>query len=143
MKMLPVAFKDGYSKFIEPGTVLRHFVGACLGANMTNFLIGLMLDAISDFDKASFKLDRMRIGLIESLGYMEWNPQITQIYRHACKIPRIKTAPRRLIIATALTAVFSSLAIAQPPPLTSITYRLSMTRPLSHLFEVEIVVELP
>src|SRR6185369_17393507 len=31
----------------------------------------------------------------------------------------------------------------QDPPLKSITYRLSMSRPVSHVFEVEIIVELP
>lgn len=58
-------------------------------------------------------------------------------------IGRIRIASRRLIIAIALIAGLSSLAVAQQPPLKSITYRLSMTRPLSHLFEVEITVELP
>ena len=32
---------------------------------------------------------------------------------------------------------------AQEPPLKSITYQLSMSRPVSHLFEVQIIVELP
>ncbi|HXQ69604.1 MAG TPA: hypothetical protein VN844_03930, partial [Pyrinomonadaceae bacterium] len=39
--------------------------------------------------------------------------------------------------------VLSSVAVAQEPPLKSITYRLAMTHPTSHLFEVSIEVELP
>jgi len=50
---------------------------------------------------------------------------------------------RRLFIAFVLLAALRSVAIAQDPPLKSITYRLSMSRPVSHLFEVEIIVELP
>jgi len=43
-----------------------------------------------------------------------------------------------------LTASMSAFTTAQQErPLTSITYRLSMTRPVSHLFEVAIEVELP
>src|SRR5678815_68141 len=38
---------------------------------------------------------------------------------------------------------FTASAVAQTPPLKSITYRLSMSRPNSHLFEVAIEVELP
>src|SRR5690349_1421982 len=51
---------------------------------------------------------------------------------------------RRLIIV--LMMLFSSLAkaqAAQEPSLKSITYQLSMSRPTSHLFEVQIIVELP
>src|SRR6185503_4361857 len=40
-------------------------------------------------------------------------------------------------------ATFTSVALAQEPPLKSITYRLSMSRPVSHLFEVSILIELP
>ena len=50
---------------------------------------------------------------------------------------------RRLIIVLALITLCSGLAMAQEPPLRSITYHLSMSRPVSHLFEVEIIVELP
>ena len=39
--------------------------------------------------------------------------------------------------------LITSAVIAQEPPLKSITYRLSMTRPMSHLFEVAILIELP
>src|SRR6476620_3943112 len=45
-----------------------------------------------------------------------------------------------------LTLLFSSatLSLAQSePPLRSITYRLAMSRPVSHLFEVTMEVELP
>jgi predicted metalloprotease with PDZ domain len=37
----------------------------------------------------------------------------------------------------------SGLGRAQTPPLRSISYQLSMSRPVSHLFEVQIIVELP
>ena len=50
---------------------------------------------------------------------------------------------RRLIIALAIVAVFSGMADGQEPPLRSITYHLSMSRLVSHLFEVQIIVELP
>ena len=53
------------------------------------------------------------------------------------------THSRRLITALAAIAIVSSVAFAQEPPLRSITYRLSMSRPVSHLFEVAIIVELP
>src|SRR5215204_1900832 len=51
--------------------------------------------------------------------------------------------PRRLLFAIAVVAILSSAAAAQEPPLRSITYQLSMSRPLSHLFEVAIIVDLP
>src|SRR5215203_1374517 len=51
--------------------------------------------------------------------------------------------PRRLLFAIAVVAMLSSVAAAQEPPLRSITYRLSMSRPVSHLFEVAIIVDLP
>src|SRR5829696_7269610 len=50
---------------------------------------------------------------------------------------------RRLIVALAAVVILSGAAVAQEPPLRSITYRLSMSRPVSHLFEVAIIVELP
>lgn len=50
---------------------------------------------------------------------------------------------RRLIIVAGLIMLISGLGMAQEPPLKSITYRLSMSRPASHLFEVQIIVELP
>ena len=50
---------------------------------------------------------------------------------------------RRSIIAIVFIAVLSSVAAAQEPPLRSISYQLSMSRPVSHLFEVQIIVELP
>lgn len=49
----------------------------------------------------------------------------------------------KLFIALAFIAIVSSIATAQEPPMKSITYRLSMSRPMSHLFEVEILIELP
>ena len=51
--------------------------------------------------------------------------------------------PRKLILALAAIAIVCGVAAAQEPPLKSITYRLSMSRPVSHLFEVQIIVELP
>jgi predicted metalloprotease with PDZ domain len=50
---------------------------------------------------------------------------------------------RKLIVALAVIAFLSSIVAAQEPPVKSITYRLSMSRPVSHLFEVAIIVELP
>ena len=55
----------------------------------------------------------------------------------------MKASSHRLIIATAIIALFSVVATAQEPPLKSIAYRLSMSRPVSHLFEVSILIELP
>ena len=55
----------------------------------------------------------------------------------------MKASPRKLIVAVAFIAAFTSVAVAQEPPLKSITYRLSMSRPVSHLFEVSILIELP
>jgi predicted metalloprotease with PDZ domain len=50
---------------------------------------------------------------------------------------------RRLLLALAIIAVVTSVAVAQDAPLKSISYRLSMSRPVSHLFEVAIIVEVP
>ncbi|HKP80534.1 MAG TPA: PDZ domain-containing protein [Pyrinomonadaceae bacterium] len=50
---------------------------------------------------------------------------------------------RRLIIAFVFVVLTSSVAVAQEPSLRSISYRLSMSRPQSHLFEVQMIVELP
>jgi predicted metalloprotease with PDZ domain len=50
---------------------------------------------------------------------------------------------RRSIIVLALITLCCGVAVAQEPPLKSITYQLSMSRPNSHLFEVQIIVELP
>src|SRR5215204_7444238 len=55
----------------------------------------------------------------------------------------MKLRIRQTIIALSFLTIFSSLAFAQEPPLKSISYRLSMSRPVSHLFEVAILVELP
>jgi predicted metalloprotease with PDZ domain len=55
----------------------------------------------------------------------------------------MKTCPRRVIILIAVLVVLSGAAAAQEPPLKSISYRLAMSRPISHLFEVTIEVELP
>jgi predicted metalloprotease with PDZ domain len=55
----------------------------------------------------------------------------------------MRASPRKLIIATAIIALFAGVAAAEEPPLKSITYRLSMSRPVSHLFEVSILIELP
>src|ERR1044071_2495760 len=49
----------------------------------------------------------------------------------------------KLLAAVVFVVLFTSIAFAQEPPLKSITYRLSMSRPVSHLFEVSILIELP
>jgi predicted metalloprotease with PDZ domain len=55
----------------------------------------------------------------------------------------MRTRPGKLFAALVAVAILSCVVSAQEPPLKSITYRLSMTRPTSHLFEVAIEVELP
>ena len=55
----------------------------------------------------------------------------------------MNTRPRRYIFALSLIVICAAIAAAQEPPLRSITYNLSMSRPASHLFEVAIIVELP
>jgi predicted metalloprotease with PDZ domain len=52
---------------------------------------------------------------------------------------------RRSIILLALITLCCGVTMAQgqEPPLKSISYQLSMSRPTSHLFEVQIIVELP
>src|SRR6476646_11252289 len=50
---------------------------------------------------------------------------------------------RPKILGVLLISLLTTVAIAQEPPLKSITYRLSMSRPVSHLFEVSILIELP
>ncbi len=55
-----------------------------------------------------------------------------------------KTLARRIVMVSLLLATTSAVSIAQSEkPLGSITYRLAMSRPVSHLFEVSIEVELP
>jgi predicted metalloprotease with PDZ domain len=49
----------------------------------------------------------------------------------------------RLLFALAVVAILSGVTAAQEPPLRSISYRLSMSRPVSHLFEVAMIVDLP
>ncbi|HEU4769688.1 MAG TPA: hypothetical protein VFS77_20135, partial [Pyrinomonadaceae bacterium] len=51
--------------------------------------------------------------------------------------------PRKLILVIAFLAFLNGVAVAQETPLKSIAYRLSMSRPTSHLFEVAITIELP
>jgi predicted metalloprotease with PDZ domain len=53
------------------------------------------------------------------------------------------TKNHKVFVALIVIAILSSVASAQEPPMKSITYRLSMSRPVSHLFEVAIIVELP
>jgi predicted metalloprotease with PDZ domain len=55
----------------------------------------------------------------------------------------MNVCPRRFILALAVIIILSGIAVAQDPPLRSISYRLSMPLPASHLFEVAITVELP
>jgi len=49
----------------------------------------------------------------------------------------------RLVIAFAIVTLANDVAAAQEPALRSISYQLAMSRPVSHLFEVQIIVELP
>jgi predicted metalloprotease with PDZ domain len=50
----------------------------------------------------------------------------------------------RMVVALLVLAALGVITSAQQnPPLRSITYRLSMSRPVSHLFEVSMEVELP
>lgn len=51
--------------------------------------------------------------------------------------------PRKLILVIAFIVLLNGVASAQETPLKSIAYRLSMSRPVSHLFEVGITIELP
>ncbi len=53
------------------------------------------------------------------------------------------TCPRKIIVAIAAVIILTGIAAAQEPPLKSISYNLSMSRPTSHLFEVAIAVEVP
>src|SRR5689334_23925973 len=55
----------------------------------------------------------------------------------------MNACPRKFILTIAVIAIFSGLARAQETPLKSINYRLAMSRPTSHLFEVSIAIELP
>jgi len=58
----------------------------------------------------------------------------------------MKTVSRKLLLpslALVLLAGFTIVSAQRERPLSSITYRLSMSRPQSHLFEVAIEVELP
>src|ERR1051325_279400 len=50
---------------------------------------------------------------------------------------------RKPIIAVVFITILSSVAAAQEPALRSVSYQLSMTRPPSHLLEVQIIVEVP
>src|SRR5262245_52100622 len=70
----------------------------------------------------------MRVGVIEAFCYHN-RP--------------MKKYSRKLFIALAVITILSSVAAAQEPPLKSITYRQSMSRPVSHQFEVAILVEVP
>jgi predicted metalloprotease with PDZ domain len=54
-----------------------------------------------------------------------------------------RTLLYRLVFGYLLLAAVGGIALGQEQPLRSITYRLSMSRPVSHLFEVAIEVELP
>lgn len=58
----------------------------------------------------------------------------------------MKVKPRRFLpcwCAFVLMLLTSGISLAQGKPFPSITYRLSMSRPVSHLFEVSVEVELP
>src|ERR1041384_6344843 len=49
----------------------------------------------------------------------------------------------KILCGVVFVVLFTGVAVAQEPPLKSITYRLSMSRPVSHLFEVSILIVLP
>ena len=55
----------------------------------------------------------------------------------------MRRTPRKIIVAVAFIAIYAGVVVAEEPALRSITYRLSMSRPMSHLFEVSILIELP
>src|SRR5947207_7057626 len=55
----------------------------------------------------------------------------------------MKICLRRMFVGLAIVVAFSITAAAQERPLKSITYRLAMSRPVSHLFEVAIEIEVP
>jgi predicted metalloprotease with PDZ domain len=55
----------------------------------------------------------------------------------------MRTRPGRLFAALVVVVALCSVVAAQELPLKSIIYRLAMTRPTSHLFEVAIEIELP
>jgi len=57
-------------------------------------------------------------------------------------IPRSKFVRSLLLFSLCLSTAAFTLAQSEPP-LRSITYRLAMPRPVSHLFEVTMEVELP
>src|SRR6267143_1639432 len=60
-----------------------------------------------------------------------------------CMLCIVRKTFLRATIVLAILTCWSSFASAQnDQPLRSITYRLSMSRPVSHLFEVTIEVEL-
>jgi len=58
------------------------------------------------------------------------------------RIPRYRFVRSLLLLSLVFSAAAFTLAQSEPP-LRSITYRLAMTRPVSHLFEVTMEVELP
>ena len=66
--------------------------------------------------------------------------------RYEVQFPRMANRIRRLflfhIFVVGLIAATSNTTFSQQPQLKSITYRLSMSKPVSHLFEVSIEVEL-
>ena len=58
----------------------------------------------------------------------------------------MKAYSRRTVlwgVAVSVLLLLSEISFAQQTPLRSVTYRLSMSRPVSHLFEVSMEVELP
>src|SRR5918911_5520075 len=55
----------------------------------------------------------------------------------------MKIYRRTLLVTLTIITILSGVAAAQEPPLRSIAYKLSMSRPVSHLFEVQMIVELP
>ncbi len=75
------------------------------------------------------------------------NSRRQSIISNVLKLAAMKTVSRKLLfhlsLALFLLAGFTIVSAQQERPLSSITYRLSMSRPQSHLFEVTIEIELP
>src|SRR5258708_2277170 len=95
---------------------------------------------------------RVVMDAFDSFRSTEHNPELLSHSYHnlfdvrSCLEHLMSSSSRRLFLCSLLFAVLSllsSVAFAQGPPLRSIKYWLSMSRPESHLFEVKIEVELP
>jgi predicted metalloprotease with PDZ domain len=86
------------------------------------------------FDTRLKEPDNRESSIVQSSMFVNWS-QISMKSRSRNVLT--------LILACCLLPLFSGIAQAEDQPLRSITYRLSMSRPVSHLFEVTVEVELP